>query len=725
MLARRIAYWAETNGALAEGHTGGRRQHSTDDAFITLTTWVKHKWRQGFIVSGLFLDVKSAYPLVHVERLIHTLRSQDCPEYLTQLIQNFLTNRSTNIRLDNFLSHQFQVNNGLPQGSPLSVILYLLYNSNLLINNPISLSSQHISIGFIDDITHLVANRDVDQNVMDLEAEGRRSLRWGKTHGAIFDKRKAQLMHFTHRRHHNPSIVLGDQNIQPSIEVRWLGLWLDPKLNFSLHVLKMQKRGKATIAQLGRISHCYWGLTSRETRKLISTVLKPRILFGSIAWLTTKNQHKVNKIFKLLQNAANRLILGAFRSLPTDLMSHDTNTISFFDLAVRSHHLFIYKRLTAPESHPTRRLLEYSLRTPPKTHLDSIHLLIGKENLLTFSKNELEIIEPYPTPPWDTPLGEIQNLGIKKDKAVEEVLSQVVEETSQGSMVVFTDGSYVQETGGGAAMTTTTSVESEAFGPVDGVTNYEMELMALSLALNHYIDHIETNTSPVNKTLAIFSNSQAALQLMINPLVMGTAQYLGQHLQELIQFISPVHTIKLYWTPGHRDIELNEKADDAARTAADTKGERISLPFSFSCARWHVKRVYNTRGAHIDRGNLKTTGRKIAEAYDKLEKGQAAIIFQLRSGHSRLNQFLARINAKPNDRCPHCGRKETTIHFLLYCPQYRRQRRDYRNALREAEIKLDTRRANIILDQPDGFPYLADFIASTNRFEHLQTYVDL
>lgn len=100
VLTRRLAYWAETNKVIAEGHTGGRRQHSVDDAFVMLTTWIKHKWRQGLIVSGLFLDVKSAYPSVHTKRLIHTLRESECPEYLIQLTQDFLTNRSTSIRLE-------------------------------------------------------------------------------------------------------------------------------------------------------------------------------------------------------------------------------------------------------------------------------------------------------------------------------------------------------------------------------------------------------------------------------------------------------------------------------------------------------------------------------------------------------------------------------------------------------------------------------------------------
>lgn len=724
VLTRRLAYWAETNKVLAEGHTGGRRQHSTDDAFIMLTTWIKHKWRQGFIVSGLFLDVKSAYPSVHTERLIHTLREQECPEYLVRLIQSFLSHRSTNIRLEDYLSHQFQVEDGLPQGSPISVILYLLYNTNLLIAKPISLTSQRISIGFIDDVTHLVANPDIEQNVTDLEHKGRRSLRWGKTHGAIFDERKAQLMHFTHKKHEKLTVTLGEHTLEAADEVRWLGLWLDPKLTFSLHIAKMQQRGKATIAQLTRISHCYWGLNARETRKLVTTVLKPRILFGSIAWLTNRTRSKVKRIFNLLQNAANRIILGAFRSSPASLMSHDTNMIDFLDLAVRAHHLFVYKRLAAPTTHSTQILLESSLKALPRNHQDPIHQLIGRDNLLMLTGERLETIEPFPTPPWDTPLGTIKNLGLSKDEAAEEVLTQLKDETDQGSMVIFTDGSFIQDIGGGAAIAFDKETRNKAFGPTKGITNYEMELMALSLALNHYIDNLEADNAPTNKTLALFSDSQTALQLLNDPLSMRTAQYLGKHLQELVQHISPTHTIKLHWTPGHHDIELNELADKAAGEAAMTEGERFILPFSLSCARLHVKQTYNTRGMEIDRDGYKTAGKAIAGALDSLEKGKAAAIFQLRSGHCPLNHFLARIKAVPHDRCVHCGRKETTIHFLLYCPRYTKARRAFRNALKEADIKLDTRRANLILDSPEAFPYLADFIIATDRFEHLRTYID-
>lgn len=163
-----------------------------------------------------------------------------------------------------------------------------------------------------------------------------------------------------------------------TVELRWLGVWLDPKLNFGAHIRRMQQRGKTTIAQLSRISRCYHGLNPRETKNLVLAILKPRILFGSIVWFNSKTEGKVSKILELLQNAANRLILGAFRSSPKTFLQHNAYMFTFKDLAIRYHYNFVYKRLTATPYHPSRGILLKELSTLPKTHLSPIQRLLRK-----------------------------------------------------------------------------------------------------------------------------------------------------------------------------------------------------------------------------------------------------------------------------------------------------------------------------------------------------------
>jgi hypothetical protein len=87
ILNERLIHWIETKEVLPQGHLGGRRGRNLTDALIILTSWVKHQWRKGKIVAGLFLDVKSAYPSVYTSRLIDRLQNLSCPKYLTTVLE--------------------------------------------------------------------------------------------------------------------------------------------------------------------------------------------------------------------------------------------------------------------------------------------------------------------------------------------------------------------------------------------------------------------------------------------------------------------------------------------------------------------------------------------------------------------------------------------------------------------------------------------------------------
>lgn len=313
VITSRITYWAETCKVLAPGHMGGRRIHSTDDALIILTSWIKEQWRKNQVVTALFLDVKSAYPSVHRDRLWNTLFNHHCPPYLLKLIRGFLSERTTTIRLQDYLSDNFSVDNGLPQGSPLSVILYIIYNSALLKFNSLSPTCNNISLGFIDDVVHLVSSNTVEENFIKLRTLSAKTLNWGTTHGAIFDKKKAQLIHFTNKRKlESPDFHFGEVVLKPQQVVKWLGVWFDTKLLFNHQLQQVKKTGDLTIRQLQRLNKCYSGLSPIEVKKLIHTVLIPRSLYGSIAWLTERTIKKSTKILSTLKYAAQRLILGAF-----------------------------------------------------------------------------------------------------------------------------------------------------------------------------------------------------------------------------------------------------------------------------------------------------------------------------------------------------------------------------------------------------------------------------
>ncbi|MBW0516704.1 hypothetical protein O181_056419 [Austropuccinia psidii MF-1] len=196
----RLSFWEEYTGSLANGHMGGRPGRSIYDAFGILTSWIKAQWHKGKIVMGLFLDISSAYPLVVSDRLIHIITEKNCPPYLISIIKSFLNNCSTIMKLDSYTSDPVDIDRGLPQGSPLLVTLYLLYNSALLVDNLLTLDDQEILLGFVDDVAHLVSDSSYNKSLKRLHVKGNLSLNWGLKHGAVFDKKKAKVIVFSHKK---------------------------------------------------------------------------------------------------------------------------------------------------------------------------------------------------------------------------------------------------------------------------------------------------------------------------------------------------------------------------------------------------------------------------------------------------------------------------------------------------------------------------------------------
>lgn len=403
-------------------------------------------------------------------------------------------------------------------------------------------------------------------------------------------------------------------------------------------------------------------------------------------------------------------------------MNHDAYTISFQDLATRHHHNYVYKRLTTPSHHPSRDILLKELSRPPGPHQSPIQRLLQKTDLFLPPSYLLETIHPYPDPPWLGPRWEVENVGNKRDEVKTRIPEQIKEEKARGACVMVTDGSFIPDVGGGAAMAMEGLTAGHSYGPIEGISNYEMETMALMIALVQF-RRIADESPNTYRSLAIFSDSQAALDLMTNPLRPTSLQYLARFLRRSVQRVPANLPIKLFWTPGHEGIELNEKADIAAKKAAEEGSETVTLPMSLGALLRHTRGLFHTRRA-VPLIPYKTKAKKIADALNSLEKDDAAVIFQLQCGHCPLKKFLNRIGVEESQKCAGCPSTETVAHFLIYCKRYTTQRQVFRKILKEAEIKTNTNSAVALLDNPIVYPHLADFIRATGRFAHMKSYLE-
>jgi hypothetical protein len=188
------------------------------------------------------------------------------------------------------------------------------------------------------------------------------------------------------------------------------------------------------------------------------------------------------------------------------------------------------------------------------------------------------------------------------------------------------------------------------------------------------------------------------------------------------------------WSAGHVGIKGNEDADKEAKAAADgdnsDKAElpsylRKQLKFSITAAkqahnsslkiRWGAEWAKSPRYRRLRFQDVLTPS---SQKYIKnisgkeLSRNSASRIFQLRTGHVPLHQYLHRFKRVDTPQCPACGHpRETVEHYLLYCPKYDHERWPIISKAGGSRPKL-----NELLSKTDFIQPLANYIEATERF---------
>jgi len=156
IFAERISHAVETYGLLPTNHFGARKQRSAKQALVLLQEQIYTTWRGRRILSLVSFDVKGAYNGVCKERSLRRMKARGIPEKLLRWIGAFCSERTTTIQINGQSSEARSLPQaGLPQESPLSPILFLFFNSNLVQRR---IDSHRGAIAFVDDFTTWVTS---------------------------------------------------------------------------------------------------------------------------------------------------------------------------------------------------------------------------------------------------------------------------------------------------------------------------------------------------------------------------------------------------------------------------------------------------------------------------------------------------------------------------------------------------------------------------------------
>jgi hypothetical protein len=331
VLAEWLSGFVERHNILSPNQFGGRPGCCTVDALLQLVQRVKDAWHVGKVASLLLMDVSQAFPSVSHAHLVRSLERKRVPAPIVRLLTSFLSERSTTLLFDDHESAPSPIPNGLPQGSPLSALLYLIYADALL---------EEGTIGYVDDNSCLETGFTIQETTTLLHRHMRDfALPTSKAMGLRFDLPKFQLVHFVsprrHSTHYHPTpLKIGDITIEPTPTAKLLGVILNHRLSFRNHVELAQRRGTKAVLALSRISSPTFGLPHSYTHQLFQTVVVPRMEYALPVWYrpVTAQEHArrsgtvwVAKVLGKVQQQACKLITGSLRTTASDTQNYHAN----------------------------------------------------------------------------------------------------------------------------------------------------------------------------------------------------------------------------------------------------------------------------------------------------------------------------------------------------------------------------------------------------------------
>ena len=319
IVADRLAYLADTHGLLPIRHTGGRKLASTDHAIHFLLQRIYHAWSEDKVASLLLLDVSGAYDNVSRERLLHNLRKRRVSPNTVGWVASFLSDRSTTLKLQEYTAPSTPIQTGIPQGSPVSPILYLFYNADLI---EASKTEETEAVGYIDDVSILAVSPTAQRNCKTLKGLHRKAEEWAKKHGSQFAPAKYELVHFTRdpKANSTHALRLPHATIQASPSCRYLGVHMDTRLRWDYHREKVEAAATKRLSALSALASSTWGMGLINLRHVYRAMIVPQMLYGCSAWHipgnspTGRGSSMVNTI-KRIQKRAAQTITGVFRTI--------------------------------------------------------------------------------------------------------------------------------------------------------------------------------------------------------------------------------------------------------------------------------------------------------------------------------------------------------------------------------------------------------------------------
>ena len=298
----RIYSYLEKYNMIYSKQFGFRGNHSVNHAIISFTEHIRSLLDKGEFVCGIFVDLEKAFDTVHHDILCEKLKFYGLRGNANKLIKSYLSDRKQFVSINGHDSEVKDVTCGVPQGSSLGPLLFLLYINDL------RLCLSETSCGHFADDTFIVFNSKKPKTIETvINYELKKVSKWLRLNKLSLNAAKTEVIFFQSKRHSldydKISIKMNGFKLTPVDYIKYLGMYIDKNLDWNHHIQELIK--KLNRAN-GIISKLRYNTTLDICIQVYYAIFYSYLIYGCNVWGFTSEENI--KAIQVLQNKCIRIM---------------------------------------------------------------------------------------------------------------------------------------------------------------------------------------------------------------------------------------------------------------------------------------------------------------------------------------------------------------------------------------------------------------------------------
>jgi ribonuclease HI len=601
---------------------------------------------------------------------LYKMQQMDLPWQYVKYVRNFLSGRKTRVEVNRVRSNNFRLDQGLPQGSSISPLLFLIFINDI----DVELEAETTASLFADDTATWVQDGKIrgSKRVL-MQEEVNKILSWALKWKMRVNADKTKTMIISTSatdKVWDPQITAGENAISTVKKYKFLGVTVDNDLRFNDHITNITVKCRKRVNILKCLAAKDWGNSQETQRNIFIQYIRSVLEYASSSWsswISKTNREHLQRI----QNQGLRAVTSLARTCPIDLLHLEARVEPLRDRYEKNDDITWDRYARLPGNDSRKRLLETRVLPRLKTRL-------GWRNTTAQRMDSLNIEREETTPPM-VPWAKLTNVitdavALEKKKSEhseDELRTLSLRKINSIATVnrIYTDGSTNehQENGGAGIFVETEGGEvlyEASFPAGKWCSSYTGECVAALKALEWIRDN------PAD--CLICTDSLSLQQAIATNDWKDRDPWLKRIKNMLLQIESKVTFL---WVPSHCDIYGNNKADELAKRGTESNQDGIPVTHAI------VKAKIKGRKWQVTHDRVQMIYKDKREPNVEVERlwprKVRTLFSRLRTGHAKeLAYYRYLIESEDDPRCTECGEEDETIeHVLCRCVALEEERR--------------------------------------------------